>query len=179
MQTAYDNATIKADLTSSSGKVLGWLETDVVDNTKYIMYIASDGETYLPSDSGNFFVAFSNLEKIEFNNINTSNVTIMGGMFGGCNNLITADLSKFDMSNVIVTASMFNQCYNLTTIYVSNTWNVSNVTNSSSMFSDCRSLKGGGNPQTIYDENHIDKEYARIDGGVNSATPGYLTLKTN
>ena len=41
------------------------------------------------------------------------------------------------------------------------------------------SLKRVNTPQTTYDANHIDKEYARIDGGANSSTHGYLTLKTN
>ena len=37
------------------------------------------------------------------------------------------------------------------------------------------SLVGGNG--TIYDANHIDKTYARVDGGTDN--PGYLTLKTN
>jgi hypothetical protein len=41
------------------------------------------------------------------------------------------------------------------------------------MFEDCTALVGGSG--TKYDANHIDKAYARIDGG--SGNPGYLTDK--
>jgi surface protein len=100
-------------------------------------------------------------------------------MFHLCKSLTSVDLLTFNTSNVTNMESMFYNCSKLTTIFVSNTWDVSNVTNSRVMFSSCTSLKGGGTPQTTYDANHIDKEYARIDGGANSSTPGYLTLKTN
>ena len=338
MQSRYDTAEIKADLTyNNEGRVLSWLETDIVDNTKYIMYVVSNGKTYLTTGTGLFAPFNANLERIELNNVDTSRVTSMatmfyncskltnidlsglgsdsltnissmfrgcsnltsinmndfnfgsasmcrlfeslpvlenvnlsnantslvtdmsfmftgsfyiknidlsglgsdglttvGGMFQGCNKLTTINMSNFNFghvviqdtssspfannlyiqsvnlnnanmnnvtklgslfsgceslisvdmsgvntSNVIDMSSMFLSCLNLTTIYVNNTWNVSNVTSSTSMFSGCESLKGGGTPQTVFDSTHTDKEYARIDGGANSATPGYLTLKTN
>ena len=334
MESAYNAATIKADVTyNNEGKVLAYLEPDTVDNTKYIMYVVSDGKTYLTTGR-NLFSNYNNLSNIEFNNINTSRVTDMSNMFSNWTKLTTIDLSSFDTSSVTTmnmmfynsdclkeldismldtsnledvnyfvarspllesvnlsgldlkkvksmasmfkedikltsvnfsdtstrdvttfsemfrnctglenidlsglggdslsnVASMFNGCSNitnidmsnfnfgeanldtffsylsklktidlsnaniskvtvmyrmftgsssLTTIYVSNTWNVDNVTASNAMFLDCTSLKGGGNPQTVYSVDHIDKEYARIDGGANSSTPGYLTLKTN
>ena len=71
MTTRYNAATIKADLTyNNEGKVLAWLEPDTIDNTKYIMYVASDGETYLTTGDG-LFNNWSSMQKIEFNNINT------------------------------------------------------------------------------------------------------------
>lgn len=51
---------------------------------------------------------------------------------------------------------------------------MSNVTSSTNMFKDCTSIVGGAG--TVYDDSHIDKEYARVD---EIGTPGYLTLKTN
>ena len=43
------------------------------------------------------------------------------------------------------------------------------------MFYDCTNLVGGSG--TRYDDSHVDKEYARIDGG--TSTPGYFTYKAN
>ena len=43
------------------------------------------------------------------------------------------------------------------------------------MFGLSTNLIGGA--RTKYDANHVDKEYARIDGGTCSL--GYFTLKTN
>ena len=41
------------------------------------------------------------------------------------------------------------------------------------MFTGCTSLVGGMG--TTYDENHVDKTYAHIDGG--PSNPGYFTAK--
>ena len=43
------------------------------------------------------------------------------------------------------------------------------------MFKNCTSLVGGKG--TTYDANHVDKEYAHIDGG--SSNPGYFTAKVD
>lgn len=67
----------------------------------------------------------------------------------------------------------------MTTIYVNNNWNVTGADVSVGMFNGYTSLKDGVTSQTVFDSNHVEKKYARIDGGANSATPGYLTLKTN
>lgn len=60
------------------------------------------------------------------------------------------------------------------TIYVSNLWDMSGVTESTEMFYGCAVLVGSQG--TTYNSNYIDKTYARIDGGVNG--PGYFTLKS-
>ena len=188
------------DLTAEngSGVVKGWIE-----NNK--LYIASPGTTYFPENCDGLFYNYTNATNINFANINTSNVTSMNAMFDSCSNLTTLDLSNFDTNNVINMNQMFSGCSNLTTldlssfdtsnvtamnvmfngasnlmtIYVSNDWTTSGLNSQQGMFSGCTSLKGGGTPQTTYDANHVTSEYARIDGGANSSTPGYLTLKTN
>ena len=66
---------------------------------------------------------------------------------------------------------MFYNCDNLTTIYSDTSWDIDNVTNSRYMFYGCTHLVGGEN--TTYDANHIDKEYAHVDGG--PSNPGYFT----
>ena len=103
-------------------------------------------------------------EIINFENLNTSNVTDMAFMFPSCDvssldlssfdtskvtdmermffwqsNLTSLDLSSFDTSNVTSMREMFNYCENLTSLDLSS-FDTSNVTNMSSMFDDCRSL---------------------------------------
>ena len=47
------------------------------------------------------------------------------------------------------------------------------MTSSNNMFKDCAKLVGGQG--TTYDANHIDKAYARIDGG--PSNPGYFSIR--
>ena len=107
---------------------------------------------------------------LDVSNFNTSNVTDMNSMFNG-SQATTLDLSNFDTSNVTNMSGMFTSSTNLKTIYVSNKFNTNNVTSSSGMFYNCTNLVGGAG--TKYDDNHVDKEYARIDGG--TSNPGYFT----
>jgi len=115
----------------------------------------------------------NSLREIKFgNNFNTSNVKNMGSMFAGAGNLITLDLSNFNTSNVTTTFHMFLNCQSLKTIYVSDKFTMTNVSDSPDMFINDTNLVGGNG--TTYDSNHIDKEYARID---TPSTSGYFTLK--
>ena len=109
---------------------------------------------------------------INLNNINTSNVTNMAFMFWNTS-IESLDLSSFDTSNVTSMGYMFYKCANLKTIYASDKFVTTNVTDKDSMFTDSTKLVGGAG--TVYDANHVDKEYARVDGG--TALPGYFTLK--
>ena len=140
MQNAYDAATIKADLTyNNEGKVLAWLESDPLDNTKYILYIASDGDTYLTVGERLFNGWASATRKIEFNNINTSRLTSMASMFNACSSLTSIDLSKFNTTNVTDMSQMFSSCSSLTNIDISGL-NTNNVTTMSGMFMSCGEL---------------------------------------
>ena len=124
MQNAYDAATIKADITSNNeGKVLVWLETNTTDNTKYNLIIASDGDTYFPTDCSRLFDSYLNVEKIEFNNVNSSRVTLISYMFNGCEKLANLDLSMLDKDNITSGAQVFGGCTNLSTINLDN-WNL-------------------------------------------------------
>lgn len=91
--------------------------------------------------------------------------------FAGCKSLIELNLSSFDTKNVSHTGRMFQSCYNLKTVYVSDLWNMQNVTSSENMFQYCRALIG--EDRTAYSADNIDVTYARIDGGTNA--PGYFT----
>lgn len=68
----------------------------------------------------------------------TSNVTDMGNMFYNCNKLTSVPL--FNTSNVTYMGYMFTRCGYLTTIPLFNT---SNVTNMSYMFQYCYRVEGG------------------------------------
>ena len=113
------------------------------------------------------------LTSLDVSKFDTSKVTSMDSMFLGCKALTSLDVSKFDTSKVTNMVGMFGYCQSLTTITASEKFVTDNVTRSSIMFADCTSLKGGAG--TVYDGNHTDKEYARIDGGTEK--PGYFTKK--
>lgn len=71
--------------------------------------------------------------------------------------------------------SMFNGCSSLTTIYAGEGWSTDKVPsiNTTLVFKDCTSLVGGMG--TTYDADHIDAEYAHLDGGPEN--PGYFSEK--
>ncbi len=118
------------------------------------------------------FTYFQSNKPLNLSGWNTSNVTDMFSMFMSCTQTPSINLSGWDTSNVTNMEGMFISCVSLTTIYVTTSWSTENVTYSSSyMFDRCNKLVGGCG--TTYDENHKDKEYARIDHG--TAEPGYLT----
>jgi len=125
----------------------------------------------------NMFMSCRNLETLDVSTFNTAKVTDMSGMFSDCIKLTELDLRYFQTANVETTMSMFYNCTALKTIYVGDGWNLDNLpvdqfnTTSLSMFEGCTNIIGGAG--TVYDANHIDKEYARIDLG--AAAPGYLT----
>ena len=89
------------------------------------------------------FSGCGNLTELDVSNFNTSNVTNMSNMFINCKALIILDLSSFNTANVTNMLNMFNNCTNLTTIYVSDEWTISGVTNTNkAMFTGCTSLVG-------------------------------------
>ncbi|MBR5673531.1 MAG: BspA family leucine-rich repeat surface protein [Muribaculaceae bacterium] len=125
-----------------------------------------------PTTTYDWFYGMVNLQTIVgMNYLNTSEVTNMGLMFSRCQSLTSLDLSGFNTSQVTIMSSMFYKCTNLRTIYVGNGWSTAAVASSSNMFYNCNSLVGGQG--TTYDENHVNKTYAHIDGG--PSNPGYFT----
>ena len=110
---------------------------------------------------------------LDLSSFNTSKVTSMNSMFNN-SKATTIDLSSFDTSKVTTMNAMFLRSTNLKTIYASNKFNTSSLTDSYSsyrMFTDCTSLVGGSG--TKYNSSYTDKTYARIDGG--TSRPGYFT----
>ena len=97
----------------------------------------------------------------------------MESMFEYCYKLNRLDLTSFNTSKVYNTGYMFNECNNMTAIYVGDDWNMDAVIYSYRMFYNCTSLRG--DMGTTYDEDHVDKAYAHLDGG--PTNPGYLSMK--
>ena len=140
----------------NNGNVMAYITTNSEDNTMYDLYIQGNGHLYAPEDSNILFGEYENLEYI--NNLtilDTSNVTIMNGMFYGDSKttysgpsayiyikgkLKSLDLSNFDTSKVTSMISMFeNQC-ELTSLDLSS-FDTSNVTNMANMFEDTGNIE--------------------------------------
>ena len=176
-------------------------DTSIVKNMSY-MFIDSQATTldlsnFDTSNVTNMNSMFegSQATTLDVSNFDTSKVTDMGWMFKG-NKSTTVDVSKFDTSKVTNMSAMFyksqattldvsnfdtskvtdmsymfNRATNLKTIYSSDKFNTDNVTTSTNMFLSSTNLVGGSG--TKYNSSHIDKTYARIDGG--TSNPGYFT----
>ena len=112
------------------------------------------------------FLYDSALTSINLSSFDTSKVTNMGDMFEFCDNLTVLDLSSFDTSNVKIMYYMFSGNKNLKTIYVSDKWNISNVSESAGMFTGCTSLKG-----------IVPFDSSKTDVSMANYTTGYLTYK--
>lgn len=88
----------------------------------------------------NWFNGCANLTSIEgIENLNTSNVTNMSGMFAQCSNLETLDLSHFNTEKVTTMTQMFYGCTKLHKLNISS-FNTKNVISMNQMFSNCSSL---------------------------------------
>lgn len=93
-----------------------------------------------PSSLSYWFVGLKDLKTIEgLENLNTTNITYMVGLFDGCTSLDSLDLSSFNTTNVHRMENMFRNCSSLKKLNLSNL-NTSNVYYMSSMFSGCSSL---------------------------------------
>ena len=141
-----------------------------------VVFDASFADYYGLTSTAFWFSSLTTLNSITgIENLKTDNVTDMTQMFVGCVNLTSLDLSGFNTYNVTDMMYMFAGCENLTTIYVSNGWDVSNVTNGEGMFMECYNLKGSEG--TEYNQGRTGVEFAHVDEGENN--PGYFTYKEN
>ena len=113
----------------------------------------------------------SKVTSLKVNNFDTSKVTEMRYMFRYIK-VSVLDLSSFDTSNVTDMKSMFSECTSLKTIYASDKFVTTNVTNGEDIFNYVPSLVGGNG--TKYKDYGDNITYARID---TASTPGYFTKK--
>ena len=151
----YDKEADKVNIVRTSPNDHVWYG-EVVDPSQALPTISLDGteDTPILDEINNAFyldtwsnaaptrISFgnnSNIKTIKKMQIDTSNVTSMYYMLGGCPSLTSLDLSNFNTSNVTTTESMFSGSSSLTSLDLSN-FDTSNVTNMKGMFSDCSSL---------------------------------------
>ena len=120
------------------------------------------------TDMSDMFNSCSSLININLSSFNTINLTNMYGMFYRCSALSSLDLSSFNISKVTNMYKTFMLCSNLTTIYVSDLWSTSSVTNSNNMFGNCTSLTGT-----------VPFDSTKTDATMANYTTGYLTYKAN
>ena len=120
------------------------------------------------TDVSCMFMSCNSLVNLDLSSFNTSKVTNMSSMFDGCTSLKELDLFNFNTSKVIRMSNMFYECKNLKTIYVSDLWDMSNVTNSENMFRYCRLLTGA-----------VPFDSTKTDATMANYTTGYLTYKKN
>ena len=117
------------------------------------------------TDMSYMFKNCSNLAKLDVTHFNTEKVTTMNSMFSGCSNLAELDLTHFNTANVTNMWNMFSDCKSLTTIYVSDEFVITNITNKNySLFFGCIKLKGA----TEYNKNNTNYRFANY-------TTGYFT----
>ena len=160
---------------NTGGNDTGW-DTDVTNASVTKVVFDPSFADARPTTTCDWFYRMENLESITgMSYLNTSEVTNMNWMFMRCAKLTNLDVSYFNTSKVTSVTRMFYGCSNLRTIYVGNGWSTAAVATSNNMFSNCTSLVGGQG--TTYDENHVDKAYAHIDGG--TSNPGYFTRDPN
>ena len=80
------------------------------------------------------------LKKLNLSNFNTANVTNMTCMFINCKELSSLDISNFNTAKVKDMSSMFKNCQVLSSLDLSN-FNTAKVTDMSGMFSGCSMLQ--------------------------------------
>ena len=113
------------------------------------------------------FESCKSVAYLNLSSFNTKNVTDMNAMFKGCDFLVTLDISKFDMTNVTDADKMFYDCDRLKYIIHDGNWSsLSGLASAALMFSGCTSLVGGEG--TKYNDGHLDRSWARTDGGEGS-----------
>ena len=117
------------------------------------------------------FSGCSSLTNLDVSNFWTPMVSEMAFMFNGCSSLTSLNLSRFNTGNMWYCYSMFSGCSDLTTIYVADGWDLDDDAYGGNMFNGCVKLRGSKG--TTYDPEHVDEEYAHIDGG--PGNPGYLS----
>lgn len=112
------------------------------------------------------------LTSIDLSDFDTSSVESMAHMFESCSNIKTIDISSFSTESLINTENMFYDCSSLETIYASELFDNTNITSSDYMFYSENIVGGAG---TIYDYDYTNKEYARLDEGIDN--PGYFSRR--
>ncbi|MDD6419348.1 MAG: BspA family leucine-rich repeat surface protein, partial [Clostridium sp.] len=124
---------------AGDGSVMAYVEDDGSGNSTYKVTIGGKGGIIANESMIGYFSEFNKMISVDLSALDTSEVTNMSVMFGGCDGLTSLDVSKLDTSKVTNMSAMFEGCSSLTSLDVSN-FDTSKVTDMSHMFSWCRSL---------------------------------------
>lgn len=130
-------------------------DTHAAEIKKVVFKAGFRDETH--TTCSNWFNGCTNLSSIEgIENLNTSNVKNMSGMFAKCSNLETLDLSHFNTENVTTMAQMFYGCTKLHNLNI-DIFNTENVSYMNGMFEGCSGLD-------TLDLSHFNTRYVRKSG---------------
>ena len=137
----------------------------------------SNFDTKNVTDMSGMFAYCSALPSLDISSLNTSNVTDMTWMFYSCSTLESLDLSRFNTEKVTTMNRMFAFNENITTIYVSDKFVTTALTNDEDIFINCSKLKGA----IEYEYGKGGKEFANYTTGyfTKSTTTGIKQLDTN
>ena len=107
------------------------------------------------------FIDCKELSSLDISNFNTAKVKDMSSMFKNCQVLSSLDLSNFNTTKVTDMSGMFSGCSMLQTIYVSDDFVVTGITNDSykkDLFTGCEALPA-------YVDTNTSSEYANYKTG--------------
>ena len=125
----------------------------------------SNFNTTKVEDMSYMFNMCQKLTELNLSNFKTEKVKKMSYMFSYCNMLEKLNLSNFNTANVTNMSGMFSGCSTLQTIYVSDDFVVTGITNEDykkDLFTGCEALKGA---LTEYDANKTNVDYANYKTG--------------
>ena len=129
----------------------------------------SNFDTQNVENMSDMFVSCMSLKSLDVSNFNTQKVKDMNDMFYNCNRLTSLDLSKLDTKEVTNMNGMFWNSSALKTIYVSDKFITTKVSNGADMFKGCTLLKGAI-PE--YEDSKTDHTYANYKTGYFSKLVG-------
>ena len=131
------NSTTEWDVTNTGTFIPGW--SSERGNITQVVFEKSFADAR-PKTCYSWFGDFRNLTTITgIENLNTSEVKNMNGMFNGCSSLTSLDVSHFNTSQVKDMGFMFYDCSSLQTLNLSS-FDTGNVTDMGYMFYCCGSL---------------------------------------
>ena len=100
------------------------------------------------------FINCKELSSLDISNFNTAKVKDMSSMFKNCQVLSSLDLSNFNTTKVMDMSGMFSGCSTLQTIYVSDNFVVTGITDENykkDLFTGCEALPEYGDAKTSSD----------------------------
>ena len=170
-------------VTTDDSPVRAYIWREESNPTKY--FVSPDvkgGKIIFNVDSQKMFENTS-LESISFNNIDTSRVTNMEGMFRDCTSLVSlVNISKFDTRNVTDIGGMFQKCGLLTELDVSN-FNTGNVKSMWGTFNGTKSLTSlnlsGWDTGKVTNMRYMFYEDFKLSGEITISNSDLKTDTTN